>query len=141
MLNLMRLGRLTARTEFEEKAARLSQVFSRTIRQAPSAYTFFLMGVDFGLGPSHEVVIVGDAQADDTQRLLQALRGTFLPNKVVAVRPVEHVPSALLYLIPYIEPYVSVDGKSATVYVCRNYICNLPTTNPDVMLGALTLQE
>ncbi len=141
MLNLVRLGRLTANTSFEAKAARLSQIFSHTIRQAPSAYTFFLLGADFGLGPSHEVVIIGDVHADDTQRLLQALRREFLPNNVVVVRSVNEVSAGLLNLVPYVEPYVSIDGKSATVYVCRNYICNLPTTDVKVMLDAFRLQE
>ena len=82
------------------------------------------------------MVIVGDSQADDTRHLLQALQSAFLPNKVVVLRPATEISSALLNLVPYVEPYVSVDGNIATAYVCRNYICNLPTTDIDVMLEA-----
>jgi uncharacterized protein YyaL (SSP411 family) len=136
MLNLLRLARITANTSYEEKAARLSQVFSTTVRRTPSAYTLLLMGLDFGIGPSYEVVLVGDPQAEDMQRLLQALRSEFLPNKVVVLRPTHEIPPAIVNLAPYVEPYVSIDGTTATVYVCRNYICNLPTTEVDVMLEA-----
>ena len=135
MLNLLRLGRLAAEPELEEKAARLSEVFAGTVRQTPSAYTFLMLGVDFGVGPSYEVIVVGESDADDTRQMLQTLRTHFLPNKVVLLRPLEEAAPDILRLAPYAEPYLSLDGTKATVYVCRNYICSLPTTDAETVLG------
>jgi uncharacterized protein YyaL (SSP411 family) len=133
MLNLLRLARLTANTELEERAGRLERVFSASTGQHPSAYTLLMLGIDFGVGPSYEVVIVGDSRAEDTKQMLQALRKAFLPNKVVLLRPTEEASPKILRFAEYVEPYVSIDGK-ATAYVCRNYICSLPTTEIGVML-------
>ena len=133
MLNLLRLGRLIADPDFEEQASRLFKSVAENVKQTPSAHTLFMLAVDFAVGPSYEVIIVGDSQADDTQRMLQALRTTFLPNKVVLLRPSEKKTPDILRLAKYIEPYTSVDGK-ATAYVCRNYICSLPTIEINRML-------
>ena len=65
--------------------------------------------------------------------MLHVLRTAFLPNKVVVLRPLEKTPEILRFA-NYVKPYSSIDGQKATVYVCRNYICSLPTTETDVML-------
>jgi len=133
MLNLLRLGRITANPELEEKAASLARTFSETVAQTPSAYTLLMLAVEFGLGPSYEVVIVGDSHSEDTKQMLQALRDNFLPNKVVLLRPTEQESPEILRLAAYVEPYVSIEDK-ATAYVCHNYICSLPTTDIETML-------
>lgn len=133
MLNLLRLGRIIADASLEERADQLVKAFSASVEQTPSAYTLLMLAIDFGIGPVYEVVIVGNYRADDTRQMLQALRTAFLPNKVVLLRPTEQESPEILRFAKYVEPYVSIDGK-ATAYVCRNYICSLPTTEIDVML-------
>jgi uncharacterized protein len=134
--NLLRLGRLAARPDLEEKAARLARVFHPAAAQTPSAYTLFLLAEDFGLGPTYEVVIVGDAEAEDTRRMLHALHTQFLPNTVVVLRPTAETAPEIVQLAPYTEYHQPLDGR-ATAYVCRNYICSLPTTDVQVMLDML----
>jgi len=58
-----------------------------TIRKAPQYYPNMLSALDFALGPSYEVVIVGKSNASDTRRMFRAVREKFLPNKVVLFRP------------------------------------------------------
>ncbi|MFC1982915.1 thioredoxin domain-containing protein [Chloroflexota bacterium] len=85
MLNLLRLGRFTARADFEEKAAKIGRVFYRNVSQMPSAYTQLMVAANFALGPSYEVVIAGDLQAHDTRQMLEAIRVIFVPNKIVVL--------------------------------------------------------
>jgi uncharacterized protein YyaL (SSP411 family) len=92
-----------------------------------------MLAVDFGVGPSYEVVVAGNTASEDTQLMLHALRTAFLPNKVVILRPLEEDPEILRFA-NYVKPYSSIDGTKATAYVCRNYICSLPTTEADMML-------
>jgi len=87
MLNLLRVGRITAKADSEEKAVKIGQAFYRNVRQLPSAYTQLMVAVDFGVGPSYEVVIAGGSQADDTKQMLNVIRGLFVPNKIVILRP------------------------------------------------------
>ena len=61
MLNLLRLGRITAASDLEEKAAQIGRAFSEKVGQLPLAHTQFLVAVDFAVGSSYEVIIVGDS--------------------------------------------------------------------------------
>jgi uncharacterized protein YyaL (SSP411 family) len=83
MQNLLRLGRITADAELDEAAAAISRAFAGSVRAVPVGHSQLLQGVDFGIGPSHEVVIAGDPDSEDTQAMLRALRSRYVPNKVV----------------------------------------------------------
>ena len=101
-----------------------------------------LMGFDFGMGPSFEVVIAGDPKADDTQAMLKALNTPYVPNKVVLLRPdgeAEAAP-AIVALAPFTEAQYSRDG-AATAYVCRHFQCEQPTTDVEAMLALLGVNE
>ncbi|GAB4323793.1 MAG: thioredoxin domain-containing protein [Candidatus Zixiibacteriota bacterium] len=132
LLNLVRLERITANTELATRAQRLGEAFGQTIAQAPLAHAMMLVGLDFIIGPSREIVIAGDPAADDTRAMLNALWSRFEPNKVVVLRPPGAAPR-IARIAAYAEPQNSIDGK-ATAYVCRNYACQLPTTDPAKML-------
>jgi len=136
MLNLLRLSRFAGDAEYEEKAAHLLRACSKTIAEAPIAYTQFLAALDFSLGPSSQVVIVGDPQSEDTMSMIRTLQGTFIPNKVVMVRSAgEHDPD-ITRLAEYTRDLASIEGK-ATAYVCRDFRCDMPTTDENQMIGFL----
>jgi uncharacterized protein YyaL (SSP411 family) len=95
-----------------------------------------MVAVDFALGPSHEVVIVGDAQSDDTRAMVKALRSQFVPNSVVLFRPDDVESPEITRLAAFTLAQRSIDGE-ATAYVCLNYACKRPTTDPGEMLRLL----
>jgi uncharacterized protein YyaL (SSP411 family) len=138
MLNLSRLGRMTGNADFEEKAAQVGRAFSKTAAQAPSAFTQLMVGLDFAVGPSHEVVIAGDPRAADTRGMLRALRTPFVPNKVVLLRPNDEPAPEITRLAEFTRNQSGLQGK-ATVYVCRNFRCRLPTTEVSQMLKSLNI--
>lgn len=139
MLNLLRLSRLTGNPAYEEKALKLSQVFSNRVSQIPSAHTFLLIALDFAVGPSFEVVVVGISGSADSENMINLLRKAFIPNKVVVFRPDEATPEVVA-VSPFTKDMTSIHGK-ATAYVCRNFTCNLPTTDVNTMLEQLTEQQ
>jgi uncharacterized protein YyaL (SSP411 family) len=128
-LDLIRLGRLTAKPELESVAADLMSAFSADIAGTPSAYSFMLMGLDFAIGPAREIII---AEGDDTgavAAMASAIYARFIPNKVVVLRPA--APDAarpLIDLAPFLEDHRALDGKTS-VYVCMNYACRAPTAS------------
>ena len=136
MLNLLRLGRLTGNMDLEEKGVQIAKAFSRKVELFPAAFTQLLVGVDFSIGPAHEVVIVGNPQVDDTNRFVRALRSRFIPNKVIIVKPIGEQASEVTRLAPYTEAYKPLEGKAAA-YVCSNYSCQLPTADSGEMLRQL----
>ena len=136
MLNLLRLGRITADPDFEEKAARIGRAFFESVRQSPAAHSQLMVAVDFAVGPSYEVVIAGDSRASDTREMLEAIHRSFIPNKVVVFLPTELRSQEVKRLAPFTREQSSIDGK-ATAYVCVNHYCKLPTTDVDTMLSLL----
>ena len=136
MLNLLRLGRMTSTSDWEVKAAAIGRAFSRSVRQSPSAHSQLMVALDFGLGPCYEVVIAGNAQAEDTRAMAKALRTLFLPNKVVLLNAGEQESSEIAQLAPFIRNQPSI-GSKATAYVCLNYSCSSPTTDVVRMLELL----
>jgi uncharacterized protein YyaL (SSP411 family) len=136
MLNLLRLARLTAHPEYEEKAADISRTFSTAIAQSPASHTQLLIALDLAQGPSYEVVIVGDPGAEDTTAMLKALRGAYIPNAVVLFRPAGEEDSDITHLAEFTKGLSSLNDK-ATAYVCREFRCELPTAEADQMLALL----
>jgi hypothetical protein len=126
VLNLLKLSGITGNVEYEKKASELGKAFSQTVERGPMAYTLFMTGLDFGLGPSYEVVIVGNPKTEDTKATIDAVRNTYNPNKVVLFKNTTD-DSELIEIAPFTKGQSSLDGK-ATAYVCLNHVCNLPTT-------------
>jgi len=69
--------------------------------------------------------------------MLHAIRSNYLPNKVMLWRSSNDA-DALARLAPYTKGQKSIAGK-ATAYVCKNFQCNQPTTDPGQAL--LLLRE
>jgi hypothetical protein len=135
MLNLLRLSRIHADPELERKAEDLIRAFYCTARKAPAGFAHLMSGLDFALGPVAEVVIAGDAQAKDTQAMIRALGRTFSPNKVVLLRPSAE-DDTIKRLPEYARGLAPKKGR-ATAYVCRDFKCGIPVTDPDEMIGLL----
>jgi uncharacterized protein YyaL (SSP411 family) len=140
MLNLLRLSRLAAHPALEEKAAHISRTFSNAVSQSPGAFPQLMIALDFALGPSYEVVIVGDPDAEDTKAMVNTLQTTFAPNKVVLFRPADQATADIINLAEFTKDLSSLDGK-ATAYVCRNFHCELPSTETHQMLALLEEQS
>ena len=140
MLNLLRLGRITANSHLEEKAAEIGTAFSGEVTRSPSANTQLMIAVDFAVGPSYEVIISGKSRGKDTKEMLRALREQFIPNKVVILRPTEQESPDIDGLTGFTKRYPSIEGK-ATAYVCLNYSCELPTTDVEKMLQMLNVSR
>ena len=136
MLNLLHLARMTADSDLEEKAAKIGRAFSGHVKRSPSAHTQLMVAVDFGVGPSYEVVIAGSSEAEDTKAMLRALRAPFVPNKIVLLRPSEPQSPDIVRLAEFTKHQSSINGK-ATAYVCLNHNCKLPTTDIGKMLQLL----
>ncbi|MBI3011974.1 MAG: thioredoxin domain-containing protein [Candidatus Omnitrophica bacterium] len=135
-LVLVRLGQLTMDKELQGYAERTFQAFSGQANQASSAFPQFLSALDFWVGPSQEIVIAGDLASADTQEMLRAVYGRFLPRTLLAVHPVGEAAQTVEALVPFIKAQRPLQGK-ATAYICKNYVCNLPTTDVAKMMTLL----
>lgn len=116
LMNLTRLAHITARDDYQKAADALLRSVADEAGVAPVASTHLLSALDFVLGPSYEVVLAGS----DVSSMRRAVFANFVPNKVV-LGPTK--------LAPFTERQKPI-GKKATAYICTNYLCKLPTTDP-----------
>ncbi len=130
-MNLLRLSKLTANTKYENLAAKLSKAFAGKVKDAPVAYSQFLSAQTFAFGPSYEIVIAAKNRDDKLQAVLEQLNGMFIPNKVVLVIT-EKDKDAVTELAPFTKEYTAT-GDLPAIYVCKNYVCSLPTTDVNEM--------
>jgi len=103
MYNLIRLARITGNTELEEKAIQIGKTFYNQINKVPSGYTQMMVGLDFALGPSYEIVIVGNKGKQDTQKIIQSINQMYLPNKVIILKEPDTKDKLIEELVPFIK--------------------------------------
>jgi len=128
-LNNLRLARLTGNPRLEEIAAGIARAFAAEISRLPQAYPFFLCALDFLLSPSLEIVIAGEPGAADTQKLLRVVSGVYIPNKALLLHPGDGA-DLLGQLAPFTRGMQRKNGR-ATAFVCCNYSCREPVTDPE----------
>ena len=136
MHNLLKLSRLTGNHTFEKKAGKISSLLSSRVKDYPLAFPMLLAALDLALAPSQEVVIVGKKDADDTEEMLKTLRKSYLPNAVVLFKPAGEAHPPINKYANFIEFMYAINNK-ATAYVCTNFKCEFPTTDPAKMLNSL----
>jgi uncharacterized protein YyaL (SSP411 family) len=137
MWNMIRLGRLSSRSELLERAYKTGSAFFTTVRQSPAAYAELMVAYDLAFGPSYEVVVAGIPEARDTMLMLRALRTHFLPHVAVIVRPTDEKLPEITEIAEFTRNHQAIAGKAAA-YVCVNGACKLPTTDIQTMLNFLT---
>ncbi|MCR4343938.1 MAG: thioredoxin domain-containing protein [Candidatus Scalindua sp.] len=140
VLNLFRLARITANTDYEDKANKIMLAFSKDVESAPSGYTQMMVALGFGIGPSYEIVIVGNPESEDTKDMLRSLRKHFIPYKVVLLKRSDQETADITSIAEYTEYHSSFDGK-ATAYVCLDFACKMPVTNTEEMLKLLNVSS
>jgi uncharacterized protein YyaL (SSP411 family) len=126
---LLRLGTLIGDIEMVRIANDVLSTYAAASEQ-PHGFARLLCAVDLAVGPNAEVAIIGAPDAADTLALLDALRAELLPRVTIAVAPED---SDAVDVIPVLAGR-SQEGGRATAYVCINYACQLPTTDPAVMM-------
>jgi uncharacterized protein YyaL (SSP411 family) len=119
-LGLLRLAALTGERQYREQAEGVLRLFARTAVQHPESFAHLLRALDLELEPGREVALIGD----DVDAFAQVVRSAFRPRLVLAAGPEGSEQPPLL------AGRTTVDG-GATAYVCENFACQLPVTDPE----------
>ncbi len=125
---LLRLAKLTGRSDLAAKAERTLRVFGDSMKQAPTAFGQMLVALDFYLGPVDEIAVVGPNSSPDTRQALRLLEAGFRPNKVMAWLDTdldETSMKAVQHAVPLLTDKTAVKGQ-VTTYVCRDFSCQAP---------------
>ena len=99
----------------------------------PGGAGHWLCALDFYLSEAREIAIVGEADDDGTRMLVREVYRSYVPNRVVVGASGG---DGAVDGLPLLEGRDQVGGLP-TAYVCRNYVCNLPTNDTAVLAAQL----
>jgi len=121
-----------ARDDFRTAARRSIEAYGSLIARFPSGFARSLMVVDLLLEGPVELALVGQAGSADLEQLRREVVKHYLPRRIEALGD----PSGPGRVPPLLEHKTLVDGKAA-LYVCRNFACQAPVSDPQDVAAAL----
>ena len=130
---LLRLALLLGERRYEGVALRALRPMADLMSRHALGFGRFLCALDFHLGPVAEVALIAPSGAGWSPLVEEVFR-RYLPNRVVA-GAVASDPRMATGL-PLLEGRGAVDGQ-VTAYVCRSYVCEMPTTDPAALARQL----
>ena len=132
---LLRLAVITGDSEHQRRAVTSLRSVRELMSRFPTGAGHWLGALDFYLSTPKEIAIVGGAGDAETNALLSEVSRRYLPNRVL-VGSVGDGTAETRSGVPLLEDRDRVDGK-ATAYVCENYACNFPVTEPAALAAQL----
>jgi uncharacterized protein YyaL (SSP411 family) len=133
---LQRLAALSGRSEYADEAAEVMHLLAEAMGAQPGAFGRLLAALDLHLHPGREVAVIGDLADPSTRALLAEIRSRYLPDTVVALAPSGGAAVELAREMPLLAGRDQVGGRP-TAYVCRNFVCRLPVTEPSQLAKQL----
>ena len=127
--NLLRLAQLTESKDLRERAEKTIKSVSEQLDKLPSAMAQMLCSVDLSAAKPRQVVIAGRRDAADTKALLKEVRAVFAPNQMVLLADKGPSQAWLSKRLETVAGMAPVGGKAAA-YVCENFVCQAPETDP-----------
>jgi uncharacterized protein YyaL (SSP411 family) len=132
VLNLLKRAEFTGDMAFRERALGVLRAYRDQIIAHPASFPQMLCALDFLYGKPQEIVLVGSPA--DARVFLERLREGFNPNKVVLLT--EDGEGDIALLAPVTRGKKLQNGQP-TAYVCQDFACKQPTTDPQEMLAQL----
>ncbi|MBV9119124.1 MAG: thioredoxin domain-containing protein [Chloroflexi bacterium] len=127
--DLLRLWLFTGEAEYSRVAERVLMGLQRAAAGYPVGFGRLLAAYDLYFGRAAEIALVGSADSPEMMALRQAVWSRYIPNKVIAGGSSADVP-----LLAGREP---VAGRPAA-YVCRQFACEMPVTEPGELVAQLS---
>lgn len=118
--NLLKLSKLVGDRKLEMLAQKQLKLFARSVRNAPTSISFYMLALMFELYPSQEIIAVIKDEAD-VKHLKKLLSQTFSPNRVCLVKHAKE--KGILQEV--LENY-TLKNDQTTYYVCENKRCTPP---------------
>ncbi len=128
-MNLLRLAQLTESNDLRTRAEKTLRAASDQLAQMPSASTQMLCALDASLGKGRQIIIAGAPAAADTKALLREVRSVFSPNQILLLADGGPGQAWLSERLEFLKTAKPVGGKAAA-YVCENFTCQAPVTDP-----------
>jgi uncharacterized protein len=125
---LLRLAKITGREDYRRAAIGTIRAGQSLIERFPTAAGQLLLALDYHLGPTPELVFVGDRTHQEWRSWVDAtelIHSTWLPRRAVVLHDTnESVPDDSP-LAEILRGKTAVNGEP-TLYVCEEFTCQAP---------------
>src|SRR5436189_618740 len=136
-LNLLRLSQVRDDPQLTERARKTIDAVAATLSHFPSAMPQMLVALDFSLSKPRQIVIAGKKDAPETKALLKEVHRHFLPKTILLLADGSDGQKYLGDKNEAVSAMSMVEGKPAA-YVCENFTCKAPVTNPKALAELLS---
>jgi len=118
---------------FRAVADKALEAYGPTVARSPSAFASMLVAADFVRGPVVELAIAGRPEHPLTREMLAVAHGEYRPRLALAVG----APGTAGGELALLAGKQARDGRP-TAYVCRDYACRSPVTDPEALARQLS---
>jgi hypothetical protein len=135
-LNLLRLAQFRDDKKVDERARKTIDAFAPTLSHFASAMPQMLLALDYSQAKPRQIVIAGKIDNEGTKALLEEVHRHFLPNKILILADGGDGQKFFSENNEAIRAMSPVDSKPAA-YVCENFACKAPVTDPKALAELL----
>ena len=129
-LNCWTLAHLTGEASYGTRADAAVASFGGRLEEQGRAVPFMAAVLSASVAGGEQIVIVGRRDAADTQALWRAANRAYRPFAVMV--PADPSDQAVLSAhMPWVAEMKMIENQ-ATAYVCRDFACDAPATDPGV---------
>ncbi|HEY3204775.1 MAG TPA: thioredoxin domain-containing protein [Thermoanaerobaculia bacterium] len=132
-MNLLRLSLFTGDDSYRRRAEEIFSAFSGDLQRVAPAFPRLLCALDLASDKPREIVLAGQSGREDFEAMRRAVFASRRMNRVLV-----HAESAarLPELSGLVDGRSVRDGK-ALAYVCENFACRAPLSDPAALSAAL----
>jgi uncharacterized protein YyaL (SSP411 family) len=139
-LYLFLLAQIRNEARWFEQAEKTIDAFAPQIGHFASAMPQMLVALNLSLSRPRQIVIAGNPEAAATRALVAEVHRHFVPNKILLMADGGDGQRYLEEKLEALRGMKPVDGKPAA-YVCENFTCKAPVTEPGKLGEMLRLRS
>jgi uncharacterized protein YyaL (SSP411 family) len=123
---LLKMAAYTGNGDWRDISEDMLASIQTTAIRYPVMFSQWLSAMDFALGPTYEIAVIGNSIEDKTKAIQETIWSEYRPRMVFALSsfPVSDKNPPLLYNRP-------MKNDMPTAYVCQNFECNQPVNTTD----------
>ena len=125
---LTRLGRMLGRADLADAALAAARLGAGAVERAPAAVPELAISVDLAVAEPAQVVLAGASDDPRLGALRRVVGAAFLPRAAVLWAAAD---SPLAGRVPELAAMAA--AGEPTAYVCRGFVCDRPTTDPETL--------
>lgn len=122
----LRLAEFTGDAVWRNRAEDAFRTAGGILATNPEALPAMLCALDLFLSNPRQVVITGDLSNDQTRALVRAVQSRFSPETTAM-----HADGETALIAPWLA--AMPHNFTPAAYVCRNFVCELPVTDPEAL--------